>query len=143
MLAIELANQAMGKPLDWVDELSSALRFFDPCNLLDGMQYLVVKGKSILVTECHLDVIRCADWTIELGPDGGDQGGEIKAYGSPETAAEHPTSHAGRNLKQLPEQHSPQSWPVVRWFEGDGGGGVAWGLALLSFRDNVRTEHCP
>ena len=61
MLAIQLSNHAMGKPLDWVAELSSGLRFFDPCNLLDGMQRLVDKGKSILMIECHLDVIRCGD----------------------------------------------------------------------------------
>jgi len=53
----------------------------------------------------NLDVIRCADWIIDLGPDGGDKGGEIVVVGTPETVAEHPTSHTGRYLKQVLKQH--------------------------------------
>ena len=73
--------------------------------LMDVMQRLVDKGNSILVIEHNLDVIRCADWIIDLGPDGGDKGGEIVVVGTPETVAEHPTSHTGRYLKQVLEQH--------------------------------------
>ena len=58
--------------------------------------------------EHNLDVIRCADWIIDLGPDGGDKGGEIVVVGTPETVAEHPTSHTGRYLKQVLEQHPPE-----------------------------------
>ena len=58
--------------------------------------------------EDNLDVIRCADWIIDLGPDGGDKGGEIVAVGTPETVAEHPTSHTGRYLKQVLAQHPPE-----------------------------------
>jgi len=61
-----------------------------------------------LVIEHNLDVIRCADWIIDLGPDGGDKGGEIVVVGTPETVAEHPTSHTGRYLKQMLEQHPPE-----------------------------------
>jgi excinuclease ABC subunit A len=53
-------------------------------------------------------VIRCADWIVDLGPDGGDKGGEIVVTGTPEEVAAHPTSHTGRYLKQVLEQHPPQ-----------------------------------
>ena len=55
--------------------------------------------------EHNLDVIRCADWIIDLGPDGGDKGGEIVVVGTLETVAEHPTSHTGMYLKQVLEQY--------------------------------------
>jgi excinuclease ABC subunit A len=75
--------------------------------LMDVMQRLVDKGNSILVIEHNLDVIRCADWIIDLGPEGGDKGGEIVVCGTPETVAEHPSSHTGRYLKKVLEQHPP------------------------------------
>ena len=53
-------------------------------------------------------MIRCADWIIDLGPDGGDKGGEIVVVGTPETVAEHPTSHTGSYLKQVLEHHPPE-----------------------------------
>ena len=56
----------------------------------------------------NLDVIRCSDWIIDLGPDGGDKGGEIVVTGTPEEVAAHPTSHTARYLKQVLEQHPPQ-----------------------------------
>ena len=73
--------------------------------LMDVMQRLVDKGNSILVIEHNLDVIRCADWIVDLGPEGGDKGGEIVVCGTPEEVAVHPTSHTGRYLKQVLEQH--------------------------------------
>ena len=66
------------------------------------------KGNSILVIEHNLDVIRCADWIIDLGPDGGDNGGEIVVVGTPEAVAENPTSHTGRYLKKVLKQHPPE-----------------------------------
>ena len=69
------------------------------------MQRLVDKGNSILVIEHNLDVIRCADWIIDLGPEGGDKGGEILVTGTPEEVAAHPTSHTARYLKQVLIQH--------------------------------------
>ena len=63
---------------------------------------------SILVIERKFYVIRCADWVIDLGPNGGDKGGQIVVGGTPETVAEHPTSHTGRNLKQVLKQHPPE-----------------------------------
>ena len=76
--------------------------------VMDVMQRLVDKGNLILVIEHNLDVIRCADWIIDLGPDGGDKGGEIVVVGTPETVAEHPTSHTGRYLKEVLKQHPPE-----------------------------------
>ena len=64
-------------------------------------------GVPVLI-EHNLDVIRCADWIVDLGPEGGDKGGEIVVTGTPEEVAEHPTSHTGRYLKQVLEQHPPE-----------------------------------
>jgi len=61
-----------------------------------------------VVIEHNLDVIRCADWIVDLGPEGGDKGGEIVVTGTPEEVAEHPTSHTGRYLKQVLKQHPHQ-----------------------------------
>ena len=107
-LATELSKRATGKTLYLIDEPTTGLSFFDVHKLMDVMQRLVDKGNSILVIEHNLDVIRCADWIIVLGPDGGDKGGEIVVVGTPETVAEHPTSHTGRYLKQVLEQHPPE-----------------------------------
>jgi len=75
--------------------------------LMDVMQRLVDKGNSILVIEHNLDVIRCSDWIVDLGPEGGDKGGQIVVMGTPEEVADHPTSHTGRYLKQVLVQHPP------------------------------------
>lgn len=61
-----------------------------------------------MATEHNLDVIRCADWIVDLGPEGGDKGGEIVVTGTPEEVAAHPTSHTGRYLKQVLAQHPAQ-----------------------------------
>ena len=63
---------------------------------------------SILVIEHNLDVIRCGDWVIDLGPEGGDKGGEIVVAGTPEEVTEHSTSHTGRYLKEVLKQHPPE-----------------------------------
>jgi len=69
------------------------------------IQRLVDKGNSVLVIEHNLDVIRCSDWIIDLGPEGGDKGGEIVVTGTPEEVAQHPSSHTGRYLQQVLAQH--------------------------------------
>ena len=107
-LATELSKRATGKTLYLIDEPTTGLSFFDVHKLMDVMQRLVDKGNSILVIEHNLDVIRCADWIVDLGPEGGDKGGEIVVTGTPEEVAEHPTSHTGRYLKQVLEQHPPE-----------------------------------
>ncbi len=107
-LATELSKRATGKTLYLIDEPTTGLSFYDVHKLMEVMQRLVDKGNSILVIEHNLDVIRCADWIIDLGPDGGDKGGEIVVVGTPETVAEHPTSHTGRYLGQVLKQHPPE-----------------------------------
>ena len=106
-LASELSKRATGKTLYLIDEPTTGLSFYDVHKLMEVMQRLVDKGNSILVIEHNLDVIRCADWLIDLGPEGGDKGGEIVISGTPEEVASHPTSHTGRYLKQVLEQHPP------------------------------------
>ena len=107
-LATELSKRATGKTLYLIDEPTTGLSFYDVHKLMDVIQRLVYKGNSVLVIEHNLDVIRCSDWIIDLGPEGGDKGGKIVVTGTPEEVAEHPTSHTGRYLKQVLEQHPPQ-----------------------------------
>ena len=107
-LATELSKRATGKTLYLIDEPTTGLSFYDVHKLMDVIQRLVDKGNSVLVIEHNLDVIRCSDWIIDLGPEGGDKGGQIVVCGTPEEVAEHPTSHTGRYLKQVLEQHPPQ-----------------------------------
>jgi excinuclease ABC subunit A len=106
-LATELSKRATGKTLYLIDEPTTGLSFYDVHKLMDVIQRLVDKGNSVLVIEHNLDVIRCSDWIIDLGPEGGDKGGQIVVTGTPEDVAAHPTSHTGRYLKQVLEQHPP------------------------------------
>ncbi|NER78246.1 MAG: excinuclease ABC subunit UvrA [Leptolyngbya sp. SIO1D8] len=107
-LASELARRATGKTLYLIDEPTTGLSFYDVHKLLDVVQRLVDKGNSVLMIEHNLDVIRCADWVIDLGPEGGDRGGEIIATGTPEQVAQNPNSYTGRYLARVLEQHPPQ-----------------------------------
>ena len=100
-LATELARRATGKTLYLIDEPTTGLSFYDVHKLLDVMQRLVDKGNSIITIEHNLDVIRCADWVIDLGPEGGDRGGEIVAEGTPEQVAKVKKSYTGKYLKQV------------------------------------------
>ncbi|BAZ01232.1 excinuclease ABC subunit A [Tolypothrix tenuis PCC 7101] len=104
-LATELSRRATGKTLYLIDEPTTGLSFYDVHKLLDVLQRLVDKGNSILVIEHNLDVIRCADWVIDLGPDGGDKGGEVIAVGTPEEVAANPRSYTGEYLRQVLQQY--------------------------------------
>ncbi|MBH8552867.1 excinuclease ABC subunit UvrA [Nostocaceae cyanobacterium CENA357] len=104
-LATELSRRATGKTLYLIDEPTTGLSFYDVHKLLDVLQRLVDKGNSILVIEHNLDVIRCADWVIDLGPEGGDKGGEIIAVGTPEEIAKNPRSYTGQYLQQVLQQY--------------------------------------
>jgi excinuclease ABC subunit A len=106
-LATELSRRATGKTLYLIDEPTTGLSFYDVHKLLDVMQRLVDKGNSVLVIEHNLDVIRCSDWLIDLGPEGGDRGGEIIAVGTPEEVADHPSSYTGQYLKHVLKQYPP------------------------------------
>jgi excinuclease ABC subunit A len=107
-LATELSKRATGKTLYLIDEPTTGLSFYDVHKLMDVMQRLVDKGNSIIVIEHNLDVIRCSDWIIDLGPEGGDCGGEIVAMGTPEEIAAHLTSHTGYYLKKVLAKHPPE-----------------------------------
>ncbi len=105
-LATELAKRATGKTLYLIDEPTTGLSFYDVHKLLDVVQRLVDKGNSVLAIEHNLDVIRCSDWIIDLGPEGGDRGGEIIAEGTPEQVVQVPHSYTGQYLKVALNQFS-------------------------------------
>jgi excinuclease ABC subunit A len=108
-LATELSRRATGKTLYLIDEPTTGLSFYDVHKLLDVMQRLVDKGNSILVIEHNMDVIRCSDWLIDLGPEGGDRGGQIVATGTPEDVAQNPHSFTGQYLQQALHQYAEVS----------------------------------
>jgi excinuclease ABC subunit A len=104
-LATELSRRATGKTLYLIDEPTTGLSFYDVHKLLDVLQRLVDKGNSVLVIEHNLDVIRCSDWVIDLGPEGGDRGGELVATGTPEQVAVNPNSYTGQYLQHVLAQY--------------------------------------
>ncbi len=100
-LARELSKRDTGKTLYILDEPTTGLHFHDIQQLLDVLHRLRDHGNTIVIIEHNLDVIKTADWLIDVGPEGGDRGGEIIATGTPEEIADHPYSHTGRFLKSL------------------------------------------
>jgi excinuclease ABC subunit A len=100
-LASELSKVATGKTLYILDEPTTGLHFADIEKLLEVLQRLVEAGNTVLVIEHNLDVIKQADWVIDLGPEGGEAGGEIIAVGTPEQIAETEGSHTGRFLRAV------------------------------------------
>jgi excinuclease ABC subunit A len=99
-LAAHLAQATCNGALYIFDEPTTGLHFDDIAKLLSAFQRLIENGGSILIIEHNLDVIRSADWVIDLGPEGGDRGGEIVAEGTPEQIAAAPNSYTGRYLKE-------------------------------------------
>jgi excinuclease ABC subunit A len=100
-LASELGKTSTGSTFYILDEPTTGLHFADINRLLDVLNRLVERGNTVVVIEHNLDVIKSADHIIDLGPEGGEAGGEIVATGTPETVAGHPTSHTGRFLKPI------------------------------------------
>lgn len=100
-LATELSRQATGKTLYILDEPTTGLHFDDIKRLLEVLNRLVDKGNTVLIIEHNLDVIKAVDWIVDLGPEGGDKGGQIVAEGTPRQVAQSPKSHTGRYLKQF------------------------------------------
>ena len=100
-LSSELHKRATGNTLYVLDEPTTGLHFEDVRKLLAVLQRLVSTGNTVLVIEHNLDVIKTADWLIDLGPEGGDKGGEIVATGTPEAVAAEPASHTGRFLAEV------------------------------------------
>ncbi|MGB6425217.1 MAG: excinuclease ABC subunit UvrA [Solirubrobacterales bacterium] len=102
-LSTELSKVATGKTLYILDEPTTGLHFADVQRLLDVLGRLVDSGNTVLVIEHNLDVIKSADRIVDLGPEGGDRGGEVVATGTPEEVAANPDSYTGRFLEELVE----------------------------------------
>ena len=100
-LARELSKRATGRTLYVLDEPTTGLHFHDVAQLLRVLQRLRDEGNTVVVIEHNLDVIKAADWLIDLGPEGGSGGGELVATGTPEAVARVPASHTGRYLAPL------------------------------------------
>jgi len=100
-LSKELSKRATGRTLYMLDEPTTGLHFHDVAKLLEVLHELVDGGNTVIVIEHNLEVIKTADWIIDLGPEGGDGGGEIVAVGTPEAVAGNPRSHTGHFLKEV------------------------------------------
>jgi excinuclease ABC subunit A len=100
-LATELAKRSTGRTFYILDEPTTGLHFDDVARLLAVLSRLVESGNTVVVIEHNLDVIKTADWVIDLGPEGGDKGGELIVAGTPEEIARSPQSHTGRYLRPV------------------------------------------
>ena len=100
-LATELSRRSTGKTIYILDEPTTGLHFADVHKLVDILQTLTNGGNTVLVIEHNLDVIKTADYLIDLGPEGGDQGGQVVAVGTPEEVAKVEGSYTGQFLKPL------------------------------------------
>jgi len=100
-LATELSRVATGRTLYILDEPTTGLHFEDVRVLLEVLQALVERGNTVVVIEHQLDVIQCADWLIDLGPEGGERGGTVVAAGTPEAVARARGSYTGEALRQV------------------------------------------
>jgi excinuclease ABC subunit A len=98
-LSTELSKRDTGKTLYILDEPTTGLHFNDIKQLLGVLNILVDKGNTIVVIEHNMDVIKVADWVVDIGPEGGSGGGEILVSGTPEQVVKHKESHTGRFLK--------------------------------------------
>src|SRR4029077_3491644 len=100
-LAAELSRKATGHTLYILDEPTTGLHFHDVAKLLEVLFKLRASGNTLVVIEHNLDVIKTADWILDLGPEGGDAGGQIVTQGTPELVAKSKDSHTGRYLGQV------------------------------------------
>ncbi|WP_296443161.1 excinuclease ABC subunit UvrA, partial [Rhodoferax sp. UBA5149] len=112
------------------DEPTTGLHFDDIAKLMRAMRKLLDAGHSLIVIEHNLDVIRASDWLIDLGPEGGDAGGEVVAYGTPDDVRQHPTSHTGKALRDydsalgigVPSVQESRNWGQIPIQDKDGSG---------------------
>ncbi|MDO8884916.1 excinuclease ABC subunit UvrA [Pseudotabrizicola sp.] len=109
-LSKELSRRATGRTLYILDEPTTGLHFEDVRKLLEVLHELVEQGNTVVVIEHNLDVIKTADWIIDIGPEGGDGGGQVVAEGTPEDVALNEASHTGRYLKDMlkPRRHAAE-----------------------------------
>ncbi len=103
-LAAELSRRATGRTIYILDEPTTGLHFADVSRLLDVLNRLVDAGNTVVVIEHNLDVIKTADWILDLGPEGGDAGGELVASGTPEEVAANAASYTGQFLRHALRQ---------------------------------------
>lgn len=104
-LATELSRQSTGKTIYILDEPTTGLHFADVHKLVEILQRLVENGNTVVVIEHNLDVIKCADYIIDMGPEGGDGGGQVVTKGTPEEVAENPDSYTGQYIKKMLEKY--------------------------------------
>jgi excinuclease ABC subunit A len=121
-LATELSKRATGRTLYILDEPTTGLHFQDIQKLLQVLSRLVDSGNTVLVIEHNMDVIKTADWIVDLGPEGGDRGGEIVAEGTPEAIAQVEASHTGTYLRKALAGGSYLQPRPVEWPAGGGNG---------------------
>ena len=107
-LSAELARRDTGKTLYLLDEPTTGLHFADVDRLLQVLLRLRDAGNSLIVIEHNLDVIKTADYIVDLGPEGGDAGGRVVACGSPEEIAANPASHTGAYLRPMLAGAAPE-----------------------------------
>ena len=100
-LAKELSRRSTGRTLYILDEPTTGLHFHDVAQLLDVLHELVDQGNTMIVIEHNLEVVKTADWIVDMGPEGGDAGGEVVAQGTPEQIARNPKSYTGAYLKPV------------------------------------------
>jgi excinuclease ABC subunit A len=100
-LSLELSRRSTGQTLYILDEPTTGLHFHDIALLLGVLNQLVEAGNTVVVIEHNLDVIKTADWVIDMGPEGGGGGGQFVAQGTPENIAASPTSHTGHYLAKV------------------------------------------
>ncbi len=100
-LSKELSRRSTGRTLYILDEPTTGLHFHDVAKLLEVLHELVEQGNTVVVIEHNLEVVKTADWVLDLGPEGGDGGGKIVAQGTPEEIAKSKESHTGRFLKEV------------------------------------------
>ncbi|HUO94208.1 MAG TPA: excinuclease ABC subunit UvrA [Rhizomicrobium sp.] len=112
-LSKELSRRATGRTLYFLDEPTTGLHFHDVAKLLDVLHELVENGNTVVVIEHNLEVIKTADWIVDLGPEGGDGGGEIVAQGTPEDVARAARSYTGQYLKPLLKARAPEKLPAA------------------------------
>ncbi len=110
-LSRELAKRATGRTLYLLDEPTTGLHFDDVRKLLAVLHALVDRGNTVVVIEHNLDVIKTADWIIDLGPEGGDGGGEVVVAGTPDDVARCKASYTGQYLKEAPIAGNPRASP--------------------------------
>ena len=99
-LATELSRRSTGKTIYILDEPTTGLHFADVHKLTEILGRLTKEGNTVVVIEHNLDVIKTADYIIDIGPEGGDKGGTVLATGTPEEVAEHPESYTARYIKR-------------------------------------------